>query len=170
MGGWFRKKALLELKSEENLYAQKIYFWCKKWRKRNENYQFFFRKYTCRQSLVWTTLDYHENNNTVTYHICVFCWDLAIEIARSESGTSMVHLVFTFPLPSHVLTSRIMIHAGWFQWLVIKVYVFFLEIKQYWKVYGFNCRFVKIRWWVGGSEPILTLFELRNPYGKINRP
>ena len=42
--------------------------------------------------------------------------------------------------------------------------------EQSWKVYGFICRYVKIVGWVGGSEPILTLLEFRNPYGKMDRP
>ena len=42
--------------------------------------------------------------------------------------------------------------------------------EQYWKVYGFICRYVKIGGWVDGSKPIITLFEFRNPYGKMDRP
>ncbi len=38
------------------------------------------------------------------------------------------------------------------------------------QVYGFICRYVKIGGWEGGSEPILMLFECRNPYGKMDRP
>ena len=38
------------------------------------------------------------------------------------------------------------------------------------KVHGFICRYFQIRWWVGGSEPILTLFEFKNPYGKMDCP
>ncbi len=37
-------------------------------------------------------------------------------------------------------------------------------------LYGFICRYVKIGGWVGGSKPIRTLFEFRNPYGKVDLP
>ncbi len=39
-----------------------------------------------------------------------------------------------------------------------------------WKVYGLIRRYVQIGGWVGGSESIRTLFEFRNPYGKMDAP
>ncbi len=41
---------------------------------------------------------------------------------------------------------------------------------QSFKAYRFICRFVKNTGRVGGSETILTLFEFRNPYEKMDRP